>query len=164
MTHTILGRFGAAHGVRGWLYLNSFTDPIDNIFNYPKWLVQHCDQWQTLHVEQKKIHNEKCLVKIQEINDRELARQYTHNNIAIPRTSLAPLADGDYYWQDLIGTKVITQEGISLGTIQSLMATGSNDVLVIIGTRKHLVPYIDDILIKIDITKKEMIVDWDPDF
>jgi len=117
-----------------------------------------------VYVEQKKIHKEKCLVKLQEINDRELARQYTHNYIAIPRTSLAPLADGDYYWQDLIGIKVITQEGIPLGTIQSLMATGSNDVLVIIGTRKHLVPYIDDVLIKIDITKKEMIVDWDPDF
>jgi len=160
----ILGRFGAAHGVRGWLYLISFTDPIDSIFEHTKWLVEHRGQWETLHLETGKRHGKGLVVKIKEIDDRELAREYTNDEIAIPRDNLPTLSEDEHYWEELVGAKVLTENGITLGVVKELLATGSNDVLVVTGKRQRLIPYTNDVIIKIDKTKKEITVNWDPEF
>ena len=104
------------------------------------------------------------VVKIQEINDRELAREYANNPIAIERNALPKLDEEEYYWQDLIGCTVETTSGICLGQVKSLMETGSNDVLVVVGERERLIPYIDSVVISIDVTKKSIVVDWDSEF
>lgn len=160
----ILGKFGAAYGVRGWLHLISYTDPIDNIFNHTEWLVNHRSQWETLHVEHGKTHGKGLIVKIQKINDRELAREYTNDQISVPHDALPELAEDEHYWKDLIGAIVITENGITLGIVKDILATGANDVFVVAGERERLIPYTNDVVIKIDKTKKEISVNWDPEF
>ena len=72
---------------------------------------------------------------------------------------------GEYYWMDLIGLSVETQQGDLLGTIKQIMETGANDVLVVHGDRERLIPYIQDRVIKqIDLDNGLMTVDWDADF
>ena len=159
-----VGKFGAAYGIRGWLHLLSFTDPVDNIFNYAEWQVRHCDQWEILHLEQGKAHGKRLIVKIKEINDREAAREYTNDKIFIERDALPELSDDEHYWADLTGATVITQNGITLGIVKELLATGSNDVLVVAGERERLIPYTKDVIVNIDKTKNEITVDWDPEF
>lgn len=164
MEKIILGRFGAAYGVRGWLHLISFTHPIDNILEHKEWQVKHGNNWVTLHLEKGQIHGKGLVVKIKEINDRELAREYTNDTIAIFRENLPSLSDNEYYWEDLIGTSVITEKGIKLGTVKSLMATGANDVIVVSGDKEILIPYINSVIVTIDLEKKEIIVNWDLEF
>lgn len=160
----VLGKFGAAYGVRGWLHLISFTDPIDTICTYKEWHVIHHNQWEILHIENSKKHGKGLIVKIKEINDRELAREYTNDEISVPRADLPNLAEGEYYWQDLIGATVITENGITLGVVKELLTTGSNDVFVVVGERERLIPYTEGVVLKIDVTKNEIIVNWDPAF
>jgi len=160
----ILGRFGAAYGVRGWLHLISFTDPIDNIFNYTEWHVKHRGKWAILHLEQGKTHGKGLVVKLDEINNREQAREYTNDEISVPREALPELPEDEHFWQDLMGMTVTTKNGITLGIVKDMIATGSNDVFVVAGERERLIPYTDKVIIKIDKNKKEMIVDWDPEF
>jgi len=162
----ILGKLGAAYGVRGWLHITSFTDPLDNILEYTEWQVHHRGQWKTLHIEKGKLHGNSLVVKLKEISDRELAREYTNSEIAIPREILPVLSEEEYYWEDLVGAAVMTESGTPLGTVKEMMATGSNDVFVVIGERQRqrLIPYTEGVVIKIDQTKKEIIVNWDPEF
>jgi len=160
----ILGKFGAAYGVRGWLHLISYTDPIDNLFEHTEWHVKHRGQWEILHIENGKAHGKGLVVKIKEINDRELAREYTNDKISIPREALPELSDDEHYWQDLVGATVVTENGIGLGIVKELIATGSNDVFVVVGERERLIPYTKDVVVKIDATKNEIIVNWDPEF
>ena len=35
----VLGRIGKAHGVRGWVRLDSFTTPVDRILEYPEFML-----------------------------------------------------------------------------------------------------------------------------
>jgi len=160
----ILGKLGAAYGVRGWLKVISYTQPIDNILNYPNWYLRHNDQWQTVNIENSKPHGNGIIVKIKGITDREHAQSYTNDEIAVDADTLPTLIADEHYWKDLIGMAVVNTEGVALGTVNDLLETGSNDVLIVKGDREHLIPYTKHVIQSIDTKNKTITVDWDPDF
>jgi len=160
----ILGRLGSVHGVQGWLKVISFTDPIDNIFNFKPWQIEHQAQWQTMTVASHKRLGNSLIVKLHNLDDREIARTYTNDHIAIPASALPTLQEDEHYWSDLIGLEVYTNQQQYLGVIDHLLETGSNDVFVIKGEKEHLIPYTRHVVQTIDLNKRTMIVDWDPEF
>jgi 16S rRNA processing protein RimM len=75
------------------------------------------------------------------------------------------LADGKYYWADLVGLRVVTQSGVELGRVSNLMETGANDVLVVKGDRDRLIPMVmGDYIKNIDLESGQITAEWDPDF
>jgi 16S rRNA processing protein RimM len=74
--------------------------------------------------------------------------------------------EGEYYWRDLIGLKVETEQGIALGVVDYLLETGANDVLVVKdGDKERLIPFLQGQFVKnINLESGMMIVDWDPEF
>jgi len=160
----ILGRFGAVYGVRAWIKVNSFTQPIENILDYPAWQVQRLGSWETVTLEAAKMHGKGIIVKIPHIDDREQAKTYTNALIAVDRQELPELDESEYYWRDLIGMSVINKGGTPLGTVKDLLETGSNDVLIVESDRERLIPYTKQVIQSIDRGKKIITVDWDPEF
>lgn len=160
----IIGRFGAPHGVKGWLHLYSFTRPTSNIKQYRDWQIQFKQQWQTLHLETLRDHQDHYLVKLEGINDRDAASALTNIDINIEQQQLPSLANDEYYWSDLIGLTVTTQDGHLLGTVTELLETGANDVLVVQGAKRHLIPYTQQVVININLTERSLTVDWDPNY
>jgi len=76
----------------------------------------------------------------------------------------APAA-GEYYWADLVGLKVVTTEGVELGQVEHMMATGANDVMVVKGERERLLPFLPGRFVnEVDLAGGRIVVDWDPDF
>ncbi|MGO4780617.1 ribosome maturation factor RimM, partial [Lysobacter sp. 2RAB21] len=65
-----------------------------------------------------------------DVADRDTVEAMRGTEIYVPRAVLPPPKDGEYYWVDLEGLRVATTEGVSLGTVSHLFATGANDVLV----------------------------------
>ncbi len=163
----IIGRLGSSHGVRGWQKLVSLTDPLDNIFLYKDhWQLQSKQKKLTdIQLENHKAESNQLLIKLKDINDCDQAKALTNQNIVIPKAILPTLQNNEHYWHELIGLKAINQQEVVLGNVDHLFATGSNDVLVITGgNKKHLLPYIDSIILAIDKEKNTILVDWDPDF
>ena len=69
------------------------------------------------------------------------------------------LPEDEYYWHDIIGLEVVTDDGLSLGRVESIVPTGSNDVYVCAGgEREILLPAIDDVVKEIDVKKGTMVV------
>lgn len=162
----ILGKIGSPFGVRGWLHIHSFTEPPENILHYSPWLLLFPNHKQkTVTLLHNQHHLQKIQVQLEGCEDRTLASTYTGAEIAVPREQLPKLPAGEYYWSDLIGLTVITQQGQTLGTITEFFSTGSNDVFVVTGKKRHLLPYLlDQVVLEINLEKKIMLVDWDPDF
>ena len=161
----IMGRFASTHGVHGWIKVVSFTDPTENLLAYPHWEIQHHGEWQTMTVTAGKVHGKFLIVKLEGLEDPETAQRYTNDKIAIQRTALAPLSNGEYYWADLIGLQVINLAGVKLGSIDSLIETGANDVLVVKeNQREILIPYTSTVIKSVDLKEKKIIVDWEADF
>lgn len=162
----VIGKFGSAHGVRGWIKLYSYTDPISNITQYKQWWIQCAGAWEVLTPEQFKPHGNGLLVKLKGCETPEAAKHYTNTLIHIERHELPMLADDEYYWEDLVGCEVYTPEGVLLGKVDHLFHTGSNDVIVVGDSehqKRHLIPQVSSIVLNINLDKKQIIADWDLD-
>lgn len=164
MAKIIVGHFGQSYGIKGWLKVNSSTDPIDNILRYFPWQVEHQGLWRSVEVTGSKRQGKYVIVKLVGCDTPELAKTYANNPIAIEQEQLPKLPENEYYWRDLLGLRVINQDGVDFGVIDSLFETGSNDVLVVKGDRQRLLPYTPDVIHHVDLTQRIMTVTWDADF
>ena len=161
----IIGRIGSVYGLKGWLKIISFTEPVENIFSYQPWQLFIHHQWQPVSVKNFNKQGTQLIALLDICTNREDTRQYTGLDISIFRQQLPTLSNNEYYWSDLEGLKVVNKEGYLLGTVDHLFATGSNDVLVVIGNKKYLIPYLlNQFILHIDLNNQTMLVDWDPDF
>ena len=157
-----IGRLGAAYGIQGWLHITSFTDPTDNIFEYRKdWLIKTNNQWRPIKITNHKSHGNAFIVKLPECNDRDTAMQFKGTEIGVKRSALPETNANEYYWDDLIGLTVYTISGESIGTVDYLFETGSNDVIVTKGEKQHFIPYTDDAIKQVDLEKQAIIIDWE---
>ncbi|MEI8625202.1 ribosome maturation factor RimM [Pseudoalteromonas sp. B28] len=168
----VVGKLGAPYGIKGWLKVHSFTDDPVGIFDFSPWLIGQQGKWQSLEVVDWRRHNKGFIAKFAQINDRDEAMAYTHAEISMDAAHLPELPQGEFYWRDLIGMSVITDKGYSLGIVDDLMETGSNDVLVVkanskdaFGQAERLIPFLTDSVIKeVKYDAKEITVDWDLGF
>lgn len=159
----ILGKVSGVYGVKGWVKLFSHTSPRDNILSYSPIYLKRQNQWQAFTIESGKRHGKNVVAKIESINTREAAWDLIDTDIAIPK-ELLPKSDNEYYWADLEGMRVATSTGIELGTVEWLFDTGSNDVVVVKGDKEHLLPWTDEVILKVDMESSLITVDWDEDF
>lgn len=159
----IIGRLGSVYGVRGWIKVHSYTEQPENIFNYD-WYVKHQNQWQLMIVEAYKTHGKGFIVKLEGCDDRNQAGSFTNDYIAIDRTQLPKLNTGEFYWVELIGLRVINTDGVDLGVVDHIFITQANDVLVVMNDKKRLLPFIKDVVKKISLVEKKIIVEWDEDY
>lgn len=161
----VVGRFGRVHGVKGFITVHSFTEPRDNIFKYGDWRVCINKTWQPLEILKAEIQSKSIIVLIKGYEQREIASRLTNAEIAVSRANLPEPEPGEYYWHDLIGMSVMNLTGESFGTVVDIMPTGANDVLVVRGEKKHLIPYLPEQVIKtVDMDQKKITIDWDLDF
>ena len=160
----VVGRISGIYGVRGYLRVISYTRPLKNIFNYEKWWIRQGEDWQDVTLLDSQVLGKGFIAKIQGIDDRDHAREFIDADIAIEQTQLAEVEPGEYYWHDLIGLSVCNQNGKDLGQVRELLETGANDVLVVEGEQRILIPYIKEhYILAIDLDKKMIRVDWDPE-
>lgn len=163
----VVGQLGSPHGVKGWIRVNSFTEPADNLLDYQPWLVRRKgeSEGKLMTYAKAEYHAKGIVVLLENITDRDVVAQYTQSEILVDRSVLPVLSDNEFYWNDLEGLSVLTSEGVLLGKVDHLLETGSNDVLVIKGEKQHLIPYLmGDIVLNVDLTSKTILVNWDPEF
>ncbi|EEF93665.1 16S rRNA processing protein RimM, partial [Catenibacterium mitsuokai DSM 15897] len=98
--------------------------------------------------------------------DREAVEALHGTEIYVPRSALPPPREGEFYWVDLEGLDVVTTEGVALGKVSHLFATGANDVLVARDDeRERMIPFvIPQYVLSVDFEARRVTVDWDPDF
>ncbi|EKF75633.1 16S rRNA-processing protein RimM [Alcanivorax hongdengensis A-11-3] len=168
---TVVGRFLGAHGVKGWVRVFSYTDPMDNLSSYQPWYVKGDQGWQPLSLEGFRRQGKGLIAKIDGLNDRDAVNSLAGRDIAVPEALLPQSRGDEYYWRDLIDLRVRHVNGVDLGRVHSMMETGANDVLVVRGDgqsldrRERLIPWLpDQVVMKVDLAAGELTVDWDPDF
>ncbi|MCJ0974911.1 ribosome maturation factor RimM [Pseudomonas sp. PS1] len=166
----VIGKIVSVHGVRGDVKVYSFTDPIDNLLEYPRWTLRRGDEVKQVELAKGRVQGNILVASLQGLTDREVARTYADFEICIARSELPDLAGEEYYWYQLQGLVVINQLGHVLGRVDHLLETGANDVLVVkpfdgsLDDRERLLPYTDPCVLKIDLDAGEMHVEWDADF
>ncbi|OIQ88522.1 ribosome maturation factor RimM [mine drainage metagenome] len=159
-----MGRISVPYGLKGWVSVNPDTEALDGLFDYPVWWVQLDAGWHEFAVEDAKVHGDHLVAKLEGIADRDQAFRLKGRPVAVPREQLPEAEEGEYYWSDLVGLEVENLQQVKFGTISEVFATGANDVLVVKGERERLVPFIDQVVLEVDIPARRMVVDWDAEF
>jgi 16S rRNA processing protein RimM len=162
----ILGRVSGVHGVRGWVKVYAETRAREDILRYKPWYLHEPSGWQSRQPLEGRVQGSGVVVvHLEGIESIDQARALIDAEIAVKREQLPKLKRGEYYWSDLEGLRVVNAEGIGLGTVSHLFATGANDVLVVRdGERERLIPFTKDAVKKVDLAAREIRVDWDPEF
>lgn len=161
----VLGKIGGLYGVRGWLRLWSFTEPAENLLDYREVELGRQGRWQPVTLAEGRRHGGGLVGRFDGVTDRDAAATLVGAEIAVARERLPELAQGEYYWADLVGLEVVTAGGVKLGRVERMMATGANDVMVVVGDRQRLVPFLPGrFVLEVDPEGGRVVVDWDPDF
>ncbi|TNG00964.1 MAG: ribosome maturation factor RimM, partial [Gammaproteobacteria bacterium] len=158
-------KISGAFGVKGQIRVFSYTEAQEDILKYDPWKIGSGDVWQDLHIVSGQKHGKGIIVQLEGCTDRDAALNLVGQNIAVYRDQMPPVGPNEYYWTDLEGLQVVTQNGVKLGQVAYLFETGSNDVLVVKGKKEYLIPFIlDQVVLSVDLEKQTIQVDWDPDF
>lgn len=163
----VVGKLNGAYGIKGWVKIYSYTSPKDNILSYSPWFIKLDGKWQQVEITSGREQGKTVVAHIKGCDDRNLAESYYGIEIAIDKSQLPELDEGEFYWRDLVGLSVINMAGEKLGQVNKLMETGANDVLVVKTADKKelLIPYVEDYsIIKVDLSEGQVIVDWEADY
>ncbi len=161
----LLGRIVGVFGVEGWVKLHSFTEPRENIFRYKPWTLRGPAGESTVDTPQGRAQGKGVVARLCGVDDRDAAAALVGTEIWVPREALPKPRKGEYYWADLEGMAVRTVEGVDLGRVSHLFATGANDVMVVQGDRERLIPFVVGLqVVAVDVDARCIEVDWDPAF
>lgn len=161
----VLGKITGVFGVKGWLKIHAFTAQHEGIFDYGSWYLQQGSVWHEVKLLNGQRQGKGLIAQFEGVNDRDQALALVGCNIGIQRIALPELADDQYYWSDLFGLSVTTVDGHDFGCVDFMLETGANDVMVVQGDKERWIPWImGDVIKEVDLKKRLILVDWDPDF
>ena len=156
-----VGRLGAAHGVRGWLRVQSFTDPPQRLFEWQRWRLQSGTE---VNVLESRPQGNGWIARLEGIEDRDAAGRLSGQVVLVDRDELPATTGREYYRADLVGFEARNVEDVLLGVVDHFIDTPGNAVMVIRGTREYLVPMSAQHLRSVDQQARRLIVDWPEDF
>ena|SRR6056297_1591205 len=161
----VLGKVTGLFGVRGWVKLWSYTDPARNLLDYRDIELGQGGAWRKTRLVEGRPHGEGLVGRFEGAADRDSAAALVGAELAVPRERLPATGEGEYYWADLVGLEVVNREGVGLGRVERMMATGANDVMVVSGERERLLPFLPGRFVdEVDLDGGRIVVDWDPEF
>jgi 16S rRNA processing protein RimM len=126
----LLGRFGAPHGVRGEIRLQSFTAEPRAIASYGP-LTDKAGVQKFALVSIRPQGKGLLVARVEGVNDRSAAEALTGVELYIPREKLPPPDEDEFYLADLIGLSAQTRDGVEIGRVIALRNFGAGDILEI---------------------------------
>jgi len=138
----VMGKVGAAFGVKGWLKVNSFARPAEKLVDYIPWELRDAKRSFGVELVDYKLQAKGLVVRLEGIDDREKAQELRGMEIRVDRSCLPDPDAGHYYWSDLEGLLVRNPAGEEIGRVEQLLSAGAADVMVIVGKQRILVPFI----------------------
>ena len=158
-----LGRIKAPFGIKGWLHVESHTDPPERLLGYREWTLKLAGgERLARRVVEGRRHGEELVAHLEGVDERGAAAKLTGAAIEIERAQLPRLAEREYYRADLVGLRVRNLEGAELGTVSHFVDAPAGAVMVtrVAGGPEHWVPAAPPHLQRVDLAAGEILVDW----
>jgi 16S rRNA processing protein RimM len=138
----LVGRFGAAHGVRGEIRIKSYTADPMALAKYAG--LSDRNGSRAFSIESARpVKDDIIVARVKGVNDRSAAEALTNTEIYIDRAVLPPPDEDEFYIADLIGMRAQRADGSPFGVITNVLNFGAGDILDIAleGGGSQLVPF-----------------------
>ncbi len=160
-----VGYITGTHGLRGEVRVASRTDSPEERFAVGKEVYLSPSEGEDLillQVERSRPHKKGWLIKFHGWDRIEEAEQYKGGKLVVCAAE-EDLEEEEYYFYQIIGCQAVTTDGRVLGKVVDIIQTGANDVWVVRpadGGRDLLIPYIDQVVQKVDVGDKQVVIQW----
>lgn len=155
-----VGKIGAAHGIRGEVRVFVYSEDPLAIRSYGE--LEDEDGARKFEIASAREGNGHLVVRFKGIDDRNEAEKLTHVQLFVPRDRLPKQDDEKFYHADLIGLRVETKSGETLGEVIAVPNYGASDLLEIRPLRAGqtlLIPFIDEFVPEVDVAGGRIVVD-----
>jgi 16S rRNA processing protein RimM len=177
-----VGRIADAWGIKGWFKVIPYSASPEALFSSKRWFLLPPEKragvvakeplfngTQQIKICITKEHSDGVVAQADGVDDRNTAELLKSCRIFIGRSSFPSAAKDEYYWVDLIGCAVVNREGVALGVVKDLMATGPQTVIVaereVEGKAvETLIPFVDAYVDSVSLSDKRITVDWQLDY
>jgi 16S rRNA processing protein RimM len=158
-----VGKIVNTHGIRGEIRVISTTDFPEERYAKGNSLfifLQNEKDPIEVKVSGHRVHKNFDLLTFEGYSNVNHVERFKGATVRIPEEQHGELNEGEFYYHEIIGCSVETVDGEKLGKIKEILSTGANDVWVIQrnGVKDALIPYIKDVVQKIDIDNKLIII------
>lgn len=147
-----VGVITQTHGIRGEVKVFPTTDDIKRFQKLKEVILETEKERLTMEVEGVKFFKQYVILKFKNYDSINDVEKYKRARLLVPREKAVKLKKDEYFVADLIGMKVVTEDGKYFGTLKNVLETGANDVYVVeTGEGKEvLLPAIKECVLKID--------------
>src|SRR5262245_33658792 len=128
-----LGRIGAPYGNKGWVHVQSFTNPPEKLLKYRSWSLKD----STVNVVEGRLQGNGLVARLEGVEDRDKAALLQGSIISVARSLLPKLRKREFYQADLIGLSATNLEGATLGEVSHFVETPGGDVMIVRGEAGH---------------------------
>ena len=155
-----IGQIVNSYGIKGFLKVVPFTDDAHRYSDLKTIYIEKNKKLLEMEIEEVKYHKNLVLLKLKGIVDINDTEQFKNCYVKIDRKNAVKLPEDTYFIVDLIGMKVITEEGVLLGKLVDVFPTGSNDVYVVKNElgKQTLLPAIGEVIKDVNMENKIMTV------
>lgn len=155
-----MGRVAGSYGVRGWVKVAPDSGAEAALAGVKEWWIG-TDAYQ---VSEAKIHSATVVGKLAGIESREQALALKGRSVAVRREALPDPGEGRYYLADLVGLEVVNGQGEPLGVVKQTYSSGAQDVIEVAGDRTRLIPWVAAVVKEVNLSKKQIHVEWEADW
>lgn len=157
----VLGRLGKTHGVRGELRFFPYAPSCPTLHKgLTVFLQGKAEDTRSLTVERVRSCASFLLIRFQEITSLEQAQELRNAEVAVEERYLPPAQEGEFYYYQVIGLRVLTTAREDIGRIAQVFFSGGHDVWVVRqGKKEHLIPVTEDIVRSIDVASGQVVIE-----
>lgn len=155
-----VGKIIGAHGIRGQVRVYSYSGNLESL-RAARTVVLKSPQGDTREVALAGVtpHGGKIILGLKDFTDINQVLPLVGSEICLLPSQLPEPGEDEYYWRDLIGLEVVTQDGTVIGSLVDIFETGSNDVYVVRNEeREYLIPAVASVIASIDLAGGRMTI------
>ncbi|WP_438421918.1 ribosome maturation factor RimM [Bacillus siamensis] len=154
-----VGKIVNTHGIKGEVRVISKTDfaeerykPGNTLYLFAGGAAEPIKVTVSTHRLHKQFH----LLQFKEMPSLNEVEHLRNMVIKVPEEDLGELEEDEFYFHEIIGCEVVSEDGELIGTVKEILTPGANDVWVVArkGKKDALIPYIASVVKDININEK----------
>ena len=159
MDHYRIAQILKPHGVKGDVKVFPLTDDVSRFKRLKEAFIEYNGRYEPILIDGSKNASGAVVLHIEGVDTPEQAEKLRGMYIAVDKAHAVKLPEGAYFVSDIIGCSVVSTDGAELGKVTDVFETSANDVYVIEGERKLLVPALKKLLNEVDVENKRIVFD-----
>lgn len=151
-----VGVIANTHGIKGEVKVYPTTDDADRFKLLKHIILDTGKECRELEITSVRYFKQMVILKFKGIDSINDIEKYKGKDLLISREDAVPLEEDEYFIYDIIGARVVTEEGGYIGELAEVLTTGANDVYVVRTkeAKELLLPVIRDCVKSVDTEQK----------